>query len=83
MLIMDDNLPRNQWRLGRVTVVNVQDDGFVRSVKLTIGDRTLDKCGRRNGPLSEIERPIHKLVLVIESDSGTGEIPTEEPSCDS
>ena len=83
VLIMDDNLPRNQWRLGRVTVVNVQDDGFMRSVKLTIGDRTLDKRGRRNGPLSEIERPIHKLVLLIESDSETGEIPTEEPSCDS
>ena len=62
---MDDNLPRNQWRLGRVTVANVQDDGFVRSVKLTVGDRTLDKRGRRNGLLSEIERPIHKLVLLI------------------
>jgi hypothetical protein len=75
VLIMDDNLPRNQWRLGRVTVANVQDDGLVRSVKLTVGDRTLDNLGRQNG----MERPIHKLVLLIESDLETREVPSEEP----
>lgn len=82
VLIVDENLPRNQRHLGRVINVKVQEDGLVRSIKLTVGDRTLDKRGRRNGLLSEIERPIHKLVLLIEDESETRKLHTELPKCD-
>ena len=77
VLVKDDNLPRNQWHLGRVLETTTSDDQLVRSVKLAVGDRSLNENGRRSTPLSTLERPIHKLVLLLENE--TGEIPTEEP----
>lgn len=77
VIVKDDNLPRNQWHLGRVIDTYASEDGLVRSVRLAIGDSNLDKKGKRNGQLSTLERPIHKLVLLLENE--TGEDPTEEP----
>ena len=60
VIIKDDNLPRNHWRLGRV-VETVQDsDGLVRRVKVQVGER---KSQRKQDPPSKpsvIERPIQK-----------------------
>lgn len=77
VIVKDDNLPRNQWHLGRVIDTYASEDGLVRSVRLAFGDSNLDKKGKRNGQLSTLERPIHKLVLLLENE--TGEDPTEEP----
>ena len=64
------------------------EDGFVRKVKLLMADGDLDDYGKRQGPPSYLERPIHKLVLLLTSDEAveedvlhqeTGEVPTEEP----
>lgn len=77
VIVKDDNLPRNQWHLGRVIDTYASEDGLVRSVRLAIGDSNLDKKGKRNGQLSTLERPVHKLVLLLENE--TGEDPTEEP----
>ncbi|KAK0150845.1 hypothetical protein N1851_008044 [Merluccius polli] len=60
VIIKDDNLPRNHWRLGQV-VETVQDsDGLVRRVKVQVGER---KSQRKQDPPSKpsvIERPIQK-----------------------
>ncbi|KAK3085303.1 hypothetical protein FSP39_001304 [Pinctada imbricata] len=77
VLVKDDNAPRNVWQLGRVIETTGGSDGFVRKVKIVIGDKKLDRHGKRTGSLSTLERPIHKLVLVLEAD--TGESPDEEP----
>ena len=77
VMIKDDNLPRNAWQLGEVISAVTSKDGLVRAVKIAVGVRTLDGNGRRNKPLSIVERPIHKIVLLLESE--TGEVPTKEP----
>ena len=76
VLVKDDNLPRNQWKLARVKETLPSDDGFVRKVILAVGTTTLDKCGRRTQEVQYLERPIHKLVLIQPQDQ---EFPTEEP----
>lgn len=80
---------RNKWPLGRVVQVYPSEDGFVRKVKLLMADGDLDDWGKRQGPPSYLERPIHKLVLLLTADEvvredvlhqETGEVPTEEPT---
>ena len=60
-----DDSPRNQWRLAKVTEVIHDDDGLVRKVKLLVGTPDLTPHGRRRSKLSVLERPIHKLVLLL------------------
>lgn len=67
VLVKDDNVPRYQWSLGRVMQAEPDEDGHVRKVTVAIGDSNIDKNGKRNKPLSLLERPIHKLVLLCES----------------
>ena len=68
VLVKDENLPRNQWPLGRVvkTFPN-EKDGLVRHVQLYISTSK-----------SELQRPIHKLVLLVGShDEPSSETTTE------
>ena len=67
VLIAEENLPRTQWRLGRVTCTLPSSDGLVRKVKLLVGDSSLDDKGRRVNSSTELDRPVHKLVLLLES----------------
>ena len=57
VLLCDENLPRNQWELARVTDVKISDDGLVRTVTLF--------AGRRKTTLT---RPVNKIVLLIPED---------------
>lgn len=63
----DDGLPRNEWRLGRVTETTIDRDGLVRKVKICLGDRKLGKKGERLCKQSVVERPVQKLVLLLEA----------------
>ena len=69
VIIKDDNLPRNQWSVGRVIEAITSDDGLVRSVKVLLADRNLDKDGKRVRARTVYERPIHKLVLLVEAEN--------------
>lgn len=55
VLVKDVDLPRNQWPLAKVISVSTDDDNLVRRVKVQMA----------NG--SQLERNIHKLVLLIEN----------------
>ena len=62
VLIVDNNLPRNLWQLGRVVEVhNSSQDGRVRSVKVKTKS-------------SVFERPIDKLVLLEGADFAEGQV---------
>ena len=63
------------WRLGRIRDTYKEDDGLVRKVLLTVCTTDLDKSGIRKSKLIELDRPVHKLVLLQE----TEEVPAEEP----
>lgn len=52
VIVKEDNSPRNMWSMGRVTDVEVDAEGLVRSVSLKTQD-------------SELRRPVHKLVLLL------------------
>ncbi|XP_071486763.1 uncharacterized protein [Diadema antillarum] len=65
VIIKDDNAPRNSWPLGRIVEVYESKDDLVRKVKLAVGDTKLDNKGKRKGPVTYLDRPIHKLVLLV------------------
>ena len=56
VLIKDNDLPRNQWSMGRVVSTKADEQGLVRSVHLRMASG------------STLERPIDKLVLLLETE---------------
>ena len=70
VIIKDDDMIRNEWKLGRITQIKVSKDGLVRSASIRVADPTLDKHGKRQNKVIELNRPIHKLVLILENETG-------------
>lgn len=68
VMMKGDEAHRNEWRLTRVTGTTTHKDGLVRRVKICLGDRKLGKNGERLHKISKVERPIQKLVLLLEVD---------------
>ncbi len=66
VIIKEADAPRNTWNLARVIEALQSDDGLVRKVKLQMSNPALDNCGRRTNKLSVIERPVQKLVVILE-----------------
>ena len=69
VLIKDDNLPRGQWLIGKVVKLYTSQDHMIRSVKLLIGTSQLTEVGKHQSPVKYLDRPIHKLVLLLEAES--------------
>ena len=65
VVVMDEILPRNCWRIARVQETYPDADGLVRKVRIKIADRNLDENGRPAGPLTSLCRPIQKLILLL------------------
>ena len=68
MIVKDDDIPRNQWKMSRAIETIPDQDGLVRKVMLDIASPSLTLEGKRNQPLSTLERPVHKLVLLMSED---------------
>jgi len=47
VMVKDENVPRNAWRLARVEEAFSSHNGLVRKVKFAMPTRTLDKQGWR------------------------------------
>ena len=80
---------RRKWPVGKIVEGYPSEDGLVRKVKLLMADGNLDEHGKRQGPPSYLNRPIHKLVLLLTADElkddddvcqETKEVPIEEPA---
>ena len=69
VIIKDANLPHNCWKLGCVSTMFQDDDSYVRPVELNVGDSSLDATGKRTAGLKSMQRPIHKLVLLLVSEN--------------
>ena len=67
VLLKDSNTCRNQWSLAKVLTTCPDDQGQVRSVTV------------RTSKGSLLDRPINKLVLLLESTTERPGIPDEEP----
>jgi len=68
VLLEEENLVRGQWKLGRVLEIVSGSDDHVRRVKILLADSTLNRKGERVSKQTVLERPIHKLKLILESD---------------
>lgn len=67
VIMKEEGLPRNEWRLGKVINAFEDGDGLVHKATIQLGDR---KVGQKNSLLhnpSIVECPIHKLVLLVEN----------------
>lgn len=67
VIIKEDTVPRNQWHLGQVVETTYGPDSLVRRVKVQVGERRAATKDCPSRP-SVIERPIQKLVLLLECD---------------
>ena len=65
VLVVEENTIRGQWRTGIVEEVIRSRDGLVRTAKLRMANRKLDKKGVPTEPPTFLERPVQKLVLVM------------------
>ena len=82
VIVMDESLPRNRWKLARVHETFPNDDGLVRKVKMAITTESLDDSGRPTKPIVFLERPVQKVILLLPSDRVEDQgIPTKEPQC--
>lgn len=68
VLLQDDLAPRNEWKLARITEVYPGLDDRVRKLKLLVSDTTFDKKGKSTTKPVLLERPIQKVVTLLEAD---------------
>lgn len=66
VILQDDSSPRNEWKLARVVEAHPSADGMVRKLKLLVSDTTLGK-GKPHTRSVHLERPIHKVVTLLEA----------------
>lgn len=55
--------------LARVVETSASDEGLVRTAKLHLGQSNLGKKGERLSQTSFLERPVQKLVVIVENNS--------------
>jgi hypothetical protein len=70
VLLKDDNLPRNLWPMCRVEKLLPSNDGFVRRVIVRLASREKHSSKRVT-----LERPIHKLILLMETEASPPKSP--------
>ncbi|XP_059096820.1 uncharacterized protein LOC131891309 [Tigriopus californicus] len=75
VLLKEENLPRNKWKLGLVTEAFPDDKGVVRSVRVRVGDRTSNHVGPFHTPM--YHRPANKMVLLHRASEDQKKIPDE------
>lgn len=63
----DEQWPRGEWRLARVLETVSGKDGLVRWMKISVEVKRLNKKGECHGKLSILERPVQKLILLLEA----------------
>ena len=68
VLLSEEPEPRGQWKMAKVVETIEDEDGLVRSVKLLVGDSRLSKSGKRVTKPCYLDRPINKLIMLLESD---------------
>ena len=66
VLLQNDQAPRNEWKLARITEVYPGSDDKVRKVRLLVSDTTLNEKGKSTTK-TVLERPVHKLVTLLEA----------------
>ena len=69
MVAVNDDSPRMEWPVGIVIESTKDNDGLVRKVKISMCPKDVDQNGIRKGSCTIIERPMQKLVVLLETQS--------------
>ena len=65
VILKDELMPRGLWSICKVEKVYESSDGKVRSVNIRMGDKSLSDTGKRTKAVSFLDRPVHKLILLV------------------
>lgn len=65
VIVKDEGLPRSAWQLARVSAVYPSSDDQVGKVQVALADSCLDNKGKRIRTVRYLERPVHKLALLL------------------
>ncbi|KAF6025950.1 hypothetical protein EB796_015746 [Bugula neritina] len=71
VMIVDENLPRNQWTIGIITEVKLGSDDRVRNVKVKLANAGIDNKGKQIFNSATIDRPIQKVVLLQKAENSS------------
>ena len=63
IVIVQEEVPRNEWPLGKIMDTSTDQKGLVHSVKIKLGSRNPQKKGNDTNS-HIIERPVQKVVLL-------------------
>ncbi|XP_064630374.1 uncharacterized protein LOC135489117 [Lineus longissimus] len=66
VILNDADLPRCDWKLAMVETTEKGRDDLTRTVKLRMASAELTADGKRKGKVRFLERPIHKLIMLLE-----------------
>jgi hypothetical protein len=66
-MMVEETLPRSQWPLGMVTNAVKDKDSLVRKVDLRISNARCVARGAKAKKISELQRPVQKVVLLCPS----------------
>ncbi|XP_064641961.1 uncharacterized protein LOC135496530 [Lineus longissimus] len=67
VLLKDQALSRCDWHMAIVEDVSKGNDGLARKTKIRLANTRLDKKGKPLHKATVLERPIHKLVVLVEN----------------
>ena len=65
LVLQDDGLCRTDCKIARVVDIIPGDDGLVRRVRLLLATSDLDERGKFQGQRTYLDRPVHKLVILV------------------
>ena len=65
VLIVDENTPRNMWKMGIIIKVKPGLDGLVRNIDIRLANANLNRLGKPTTPAVVLSRPIQKVVVVM------------------
>ena len=83
VILKDDSVPRNCWKLARVETTYPDADGYVRKVKVAVADQSsVSRCERKeNGSYCVLPGKTHSRIDIADITQGTEDrgVPAEEP----
>ena len=62
-----EDSPRMEWPLAIITETKIDEDGLVRRIKARRSTTELDKRGKPMKQAAILERPVQKVVVLLES----------------
>jgi hypothetical protein len=71
VLLQEEATCRSDWKMGKVTETLLGDDGFVRRVKVLVATPALDAKGKPLQQRTYLERPVHKLVVILRQEDSS------------